>query len=194
MKDIPSPLRRSCEQKNGRHLFQPFSHHCHPLNLGTCHRTIPRTPTQAHCNRLMIRLLITAKLSQSTPIIELSANTLLSSHLLSLPREFDKILLKNLLIYSMRYKSRHTTLSLQTITMNCAGVYFTRQDILEQLSTLLQYFNNQVHSTLTHPLRTMNEEDSNIFSRVHYRSMLNFGTPGNHLLNTIHTSQNRKTQ
>ena len=47
--------------------------------------------------------------------------------------------------------------------MNCAGLYFTRQDILEQISTLLQYFNNQVHSTLTHPLRTMNEEDANIF-------------------------------
>ena len=27
----------------------------------------------------------------------------------------------------------------------------------------LQYFNNQVHSTLTHPLRTINEEDANIF-------------------------------
>ena len=73
-------------------------------------------------------------------------------------REFNKILLKNLLIYSMRYKNRHITLSLQTIMMSCAGLYFTRQDILEQLSTLLQYFNNQVHSTLTHPLRTMNEE------------------------------------
>ena len=47
--------------------------------------------------------------------------------------------------------------------MSCAGLYFTRQEILEQLSTLLQYFNNQVHSTLTHPLRTMNEEDANVF-------------------------------
>ena len=163
MKKVPSPLRRSCEQKNGRHLFQPFLHRYHPLNLHTCHHTIPRAATQAHCNHLMIRLLSTTKLSQSTPIIELSANTLLSSQLVSLPREFNKILLKNLLIYSMRYKNRHITLSLQTIMMNCAGLYFTRQDILEQLSTLLQYFDNQVHSTLTHPLRTMNEEDANIF-------------------------------
>ena len=53
-------------------------------------------------------------------------------------------------------KTRPTTLSLQTLTMNCAGLYFTKQDILDQLSTLLQYFSNQVHSTLTHPLRTMN--------------------------------------
>ena len=111
----------------------------------------------------MIRLLITSKLSQSTPIIELSANSLLSSQLISLCREFDKILLQNLLIESMLYKTRPTTLSLQTITMNCGGLYFTRQEILDQLSTLLQYFNNQVHSTLTHPLRTMNEEDANIF-------------------------------
>ena len=151
MKKVPSPLRRSCEQNNSRHLFQPFLHQYHPLNLRTCHHTIPHTATQAHCNHLMIRLLITTKLSQSTLIIKLSANTLLSSQLVSLPREFNKILLKNLLIYSMRYKNRHITLSLQTITMNCAGLYFTRQDILEQLSTLLQYFNNQVHSTLTHP-------------------------------------------
>ena len=86
-----------------------------------------------------------------------------SFQLVSLTQEFDKILLKNLLIYSMRYQNRHITLSLHTITMNCAGLYFTRQDILEQISTLLQYFNNQVHSTLTHPLRTMNEEDANIF-------------------------------
>ena len=47
--------------------------------------------------------------------------------------------------------------------MNCAGLYFTRQNILDQLSTLLQYFSNQVHSTLTHPLRSMNEQDANIF-------------------------------
>ena len=47
--------------------------------------------------------------------------------------------------------------------MSCAGLYFTRQQILEQLSTLLQYFNNQVHCTLTHPLRTMHEEDANVF-------------------------------
>ena len=47
--------------------------------------------------------------------------------------------------------------------MSCTGLYFTKQEILEQLSTLLQYFNNQVHSTLTHPLRTMNEEDANVF-------------------------------
>ena len=111
MKKVPSPLRHSCEQKNGRHLFQPFLHRCHPLNLSTCHHTIRRATTQAHCNHLMIRLLLTVKLSQSTPIIELSANILLSSQLVSLTREFDKILLKNLLIYSMRYKNRHITLS-----------------------------------------------------------------------------------
>ena len=136
MKNVPSPLRRSCEQKNVRHLFQPFLHRCHPLYLCTCHHTIPHAATQVHCNHLMIRLLLTAKLSQSTPVIELLANTLLSSQLVSLPQEFNKILLKNLLIYSMRYKNRHITLSLQTITMNCAGLYFTRQDILEQPSTL----------------------------------------------------------
>ena len=176
MKKVPSPLRRSCEQKNGRHLFQPFLHRCHPLNLSTVpsHYTT-RTTTQAHCNHLMIRLLLTAKLSQSTPIIELSANILLSSQLVSLTREFNKILLKNLLIYSMRYKNRHITLSLQTIMMNCAGLYFTRQDILEQVSTLLQYFNNQVHSTLTHPLRTMNMKRMPIyFSRVFLQIYVEF--------------------
>ena len=47
--------------------------------------------------------------------------------------------------------------------MSCVGLYFTRQEILDQLSTLLHYFNNQVHSTLTHPLGTMNEEDTNVF-------------------------------
>ena len=68
-------------------------------------------PYSAYCNQRMIRLLITAKLSQSTPSIELSATTLLSSQLVSLCREFDKISLKNLLIYSMRYKNQtHNTI------------------------------------------------------------------------------------
>ena len=70
-------------------------------------------------------------------------------------------------IYSnYRIISKHPSfisISLTFPRMSCAGLYFTRQEILEQLSTLLQYFNNQVHSTLTHPLRTMNEEDANVF-------------------------------
>ena len=58
--------------------------------------------------------------------------------------------------------------------MSCTGLYFTRQEILEQLSTLLQYFNNQVHSTLTHPLRTMNKEDANVFLKGTLQIYLEF--------------------
>ena len=63
------------------------------------------------------------------------------------------------------------------MTMSCAGLYFTRQEILEQLSTLLQYFNNQVHSTLTHPLRTMNEEDANVFLKGTLQIYVEFWKP-----------------
>ena len=31
MKKVPSPLRRSCEQKNSGHLLQPFFHRCYPF-------------------------------------------------------------------------------------------------------------------------------------------------------------------
>ena len=58
--------------------------------------------------------------------------------------------------------------------MSCAGLYFTRQEILEQLSTLLQYFNNQVHSTLAHLLRTMKEEDANVFLKGTLQIYLEF--------------------
>ena len=58
--------------------------------------------------------------------------------------------------------------------MSCAGLYFTRQETFEQLSTLLQYFNNQVHSTLTHPLRTMNEYDANAFLKGTLQIYLEF--------------------
>ena len=78
----------------------------------------------AHCNQRMIRLLLTAKLSQSTPSIKLSANTLLSSQLVSLCREFDKILLKNLLIYSMRYKNQtHKTIPTDHYNELCRTVF-----------------------------------------------------------------------
>ena len=58
--------------------------------------------------------------------------------------------------------------------MSCAGLFFTRQEILEQLSTLLQYFNNQVHSTLAHPLRIMKEEDANVFLKGTLQIYLEF--------------------
>ena len=120
-------------------------------------------PYSAYCNQRMIQLLITAKLSQSTPSIQLLATTLLSSQLVSLCREFDKISLKNLLIYSMRYKNQtHNTIptdpydELRRTVFHKAGhtgSAFYSSAIFQQSGT----FN------ISHPLRTMNEQDANIF-------------------------------
>ena len=80
------------------------------------------------------------------------------------------------------------------MTMSCAGLYFTRQEILEQLSTLLQYFNNQVHSTLTHPLRTMDEEDANVFLKGTLQIYVEFWNSRKPHVEYIPKSQNHKTQ
>ena len=111
MKNIPPPLRRSCEQKNGRHLFEPFLHRSHPWDPCTCHHTIPRAPTQHIAISEWSDYSSQPNFLNLLQVSNYQATTLLSSQLVSLCREFDKISLKNLLIYSMRYKNQtHNTI------------------------------------------------------------------------------------
>ena len=167
MKKVPSPLRCSCEQKNGGHLLQPFFHRCYPFIyaraitlyhaplLSSHERHIAITDWSDYSSQPHFLNLLKLSNYQQTPFFHLNYSHFPENSTKFYSRTYSYNILCNIKMDIYTIHTHHYDELRRTVFYKARDIRtaFYSSTIFQQSGTF--YINSS--------LRTMNEEDANVF-------------------------------